>query len=110
MNRDKFKTLIIRSAFTRRKSYEDFLNSMPLLNVSLSQYELSQVADSLNTFVFKPGECIFKQNDEADGMYFIESGKVIIIHDDFDQSEEKESVRIRILKKGEFFGELALGK
>ena len=70
---------------------------------SLTKYEISQLADSLSTCVFKVGDCIFKQHDYADGMYFIEKGRVRII-----QENENKSVEIRILGVGEFFGELSL--
>jgi cAMP-dependent protein kinase regulator len=121
MNRDTFKTLVIRSAFTRRRSYEQFLYSLPFLTFSLSSEEISQLADSLSTLCYKPGECIFKQDDIADGMYFIESGFVQIIQkknkevndhseiascDIYDTNDHE--VQIKILKSGDFFGELAL--
>lgn len=83
--------------------YKEFLQSVPLLNESLNDTELSKVADALSTKLFKPNELIFKQNDEPNGIYFIESGKVDII-------EESSGRRIMLsrLGIGEYFGEVAL--
>lgn len=107
MNRDKFKTLVIRSAFTRGKNYENFLLSMPLLTFSLDRHEITQVADSLVTQEYKQDDCIFKQNDDAHGMYFIEKGSVKITREEVTENGVN-TVQIRVLGKGEFFGELAL--
>ncbi len=103
MHRDKFKKLVIGNSFNRNRNYENFLKSIPLLTFSLSDYEITQVADSLLVCNFSPGECVFKQDDKADGMYFIEKGSVKIF-------QEKDSVidEVRELNAGEFFGELAL--
>lgn len=103
MNRDKFKRLVIGSEFKRRKMYEVFLESVPLLK-SMNNYERSQVADALRTKTFQKGQVVFKQNDpNANGMYFVESGKVRIVRE-----EDDEEVELKILGVGEYFGELAL--
>lgn len=107
MNRDQFKMLVICSSFNRRRNYENFLLSMPLLTFSLNKYEICQVADSLVTYDYSAGECIFKQNDEPDGMYFIQQGGVKVLHTEADEKDSR-CVLIRELKEGEFFGELAL--
>ncbi len=107
MNRDKFKTLVIRSAFTRGKNYESFLLSMPLLTFSLDHQEIIQVADSLVTKEFSHNDCIFRQNDIAHGMYFIEKGTVKITREELTENGVN-AIQIRVLGKGEFFGELAL--
>jgi len=104
MNRDKFKRLVIGSEFKRRKLYEEFLESVPLLKSSMNKYERSQVADALLTKTFKRGETVFKQDDkDANGMYFIESGKVKIV-----RNETGNEIILKILNIGEYFGELAL--
>lgn len=104
MNRDKFKRLVIGSEFKRRKMYEEFLESVPLLKSSMNKYERSQVADALLTKTFKRGETVFKQDDkDANGMYFIESGKVKIV-----RNETGNEIILKILNIGEYFGELAL--
>jgi cAMP-dependent protein kinase regulator len=107
MNRDKFQRLVIGIAFKRRKMYEEFLTSVPLLKQSMNDYERSQVADALVSKTYAPGECIFKQGDQANGMYFIESGQVNIIGEENSAGSEK-SVLISELQVGDYFGEIAL--
>ena len=107
MKRDTFRTLIIQSAFTRRSNYENFLLSLPLLTFSLNKYEISQVADSLTSREYAPGECVFKQDDIADGMYFIEKGSVRIVQE-VRSNGGLTTTEINELGEGEFFGELAL--
>ena len=108
MNRDMFQRLVITSAFKRRKMYEEFLASVPLLKESMNDYERSQVASCLTTKTYLPGEIIFKQNDEANGIYFIESGSVQVFQED-DDYDETESLRdLGKLERGQYFGEVAL--
>ena len=42
----------------------------------LDPYERMNLADALSAVYFKEGDCIIKEGDPADGMYFIESGEV----------------------------------
>ena len=48
---------------------------------------------------FKKGDIILKQEDDANGMYVIKSGKVAV---------EMDGKFIATLEEGEFFGEMAL--
>ena len=105
MNRDTFRRLVISNAFKRRKAYEEFLRSVPLLRECLNDYERIQVADSLTSVTLKKNDCIIKAGDLANGMYFIEEGQVKIIVD----CKNKEFNEI-ILNKGDYFGEIALIK
>ncbi len=100
-----FQRLVITSAFKRRKMYEEFLASVPLLKESMNDHERSQVASCLTTKAYLPGEIIFKQNDQANGIYFIESGSVQV----FQEDDETESLRdLGKLERGQYFGEVAL--
>jgi cAMP-dependent protein kinase regulator len=100
-----FQRLVITRAFNRRKMYEEFLASVPLLKESMNDYERSQVASCLTTKTYLPGEIIFKQNDQANGIYFIESGCVKV----FQEDDETRSIRdLGKLERGQYFGEIAL--
>ena len=57
--------------------YEELLENVPMLK-TLEQYERMNVADALQTQSFKHGEVIIKQGADADGMYFLEQGKVSV--------------------------------
>jgi len=48
---------------------------------------------------FKKGDVIFNQEDKADGMYVIKSGKVDV---------ERDDMVIATLEDGDFFGEMGL--
>jgi cAMP-dependent protein kinase regulator len=87
--------------------YEKFLASVPIFEQTMTPEEISQVAECLNSFTFTTGQCIFKQNDEASGIYFVESGNVRII------KNETANARMPLkelgkLSVGEYFGEIAL--
>lgn len=103
MDRNSFRRIVLKSAFKKRKMYEELLENVPLLK-SLENYERSNLADALNSKFYKDGDYIIKQGDEADGMFFLEKGmiRVTIIKPD---GEEEEVGRHM---KGKYFGELAL--
>lgn len=86
--------------------YKELLKSVPLLKESLIESEISKVADALSTKVFKSGDLIFRQNDEPNGIYFIESGQVSIVQEPMGTNEQK--LLLRQLNVGEYFGEVAL--
>lgn len=104
MNRDKFKRLAIGISFKRLKLNEEFVASLPLFQ-SMTSRERSQVADALTTIRIEPGECIFKQNEQPNGMYFIESGIVSILK--YHEATESYSSAKKLLV-GDYFGEVAL--
>lgn len=106
MNRDKFKRLAIGSSVKRHKINEDFVKSLVILQ-SMEEVERRQVADALITVSVAPGICIFKQNDEPNGMYFIESGNVSIKK--FSEETNNYSPAKKLFP-GEYFGEVALIK
>lgn len=103
LNRKNFQELMIKNSFKRRQMYKELLKSVPLLKKSLTDAEISKVADALSTKLYKPDELIFRQNEEPNGIYFIESGQVDII-----QETNAQKLLLRRLKVGEYFGEVAL--
>lgn len=52
---------------------------------------------------YPSGECIFSEGDEADYIYFIDSGRVSVFIDKFNTRED-----IQVLGTGEWLGEMAL--
>ncbi|KAK3078940.1 hypothetical protein LTR53_020619, partial [Teratosphaeriaceae sp. CCFEE 6253] len=61
------------SAFQRRRMYENFLDSVPLLN-PLTPYERSKIADALETTKYSAGEVIIREGDVGDKFYILEAG------------------------------------
>lgn len=102
MDRQTFRRILLKSAFRKRKMYEQLLNTVPMLK-QLEKYERMNLADALIPKTFAKGDTIIKQGESADGMYFIEEGNVSIrVEKD---GGEKE---VSTLEKGQYFGELAL--
>lgn len=102
LDRLTFKRIVLKSAFEKRKMYEGLLENMPMFS-TLNAYERMNVADALFSREFAAGEAIIKQNEQADNMYFIESGQVRIVMDRDGKTKE-----LTVLNKGDYFGELAL--
>ncbi|XP_043866897.1 cAMP-dependent protein kinase type II regulatory subunit isoform X4 [Drosophila mojavensis] len=102
MDRQTFRRILLKSAFKKRKMYEELLNSVPMLK-ALQNYERMNLADALVTKTYEDGERIIKQGDAADGMYFIEEGTVSVRMD-----QDDSEIEISQLGKGQYFGELAL--
>ncbi|XP_016968021.1 cAMP-dependent protein kinase type II regulatory subunit isoform X1 [Drosophila biarmipes] len=102
MDRQTFRRILLKSAFRKRKMYEELLNSVPMLK-ALQNYERMNLADALVSKSYDSGERIIKQGDAADGMYFIEEGTVSVRMD-----QDDAEVEISQLGKGQYFGELAL--
>ncbi|XP_058124978.1 cAMP-dependent protein kinase type II regulatory subunit isoform X2 [Anopheles ziemanni] len=102
MDRQTFRRILLKSAFRKRKMYEALLDAVPMLK-TLQNYERMNLADALIPQTYAKGDRIIKQGDAADGMYFIEDGKVSIRI-----QQDAGEVEISNLEKGGYFGELAL--
>jgi len=103
MDRITFRRIVLKNAFKKRQMYENLIDSVPMLK-ELESYERMNLADALVPRSYSSGEAIIRQNDSADGMYFIEDGTVRVVKVDHN-GVEKEVNRI---SKGGYFGELAL--
>lgn len=103
MDRQTFRRIVLKRAFKKRKMYEALIDNVPMLK-ALQSYERMNLADALIPRSYKDGECIIKQGDVADGMYFIEDGTVRICILD----EANKEVEIKKIEKSGYFGELAL--
>jgi cAMP-dependent protein kinase regulator len=102
MDRKSFRCIVLKSAFRKRQLYEELLESVPMLK-HLDNYERMNLADALIPRIFNDGDCIIKEEDEADGMYFIEDGSVrVTIHKNATETE------VSTVSKGKYFGEMAL--
>jgi cAMP-dependent protein kinase regulator len=102
LDRLTFKRIVLKSAFEKRKMYENLLINMPMFK-SLNNYERLNVADALVSREFKDGDAIIRQGEQAKCMYFIETGHVRIVIE-----LDGETKEIKSLTKGDYFGELAL--
>ncbi|PNS19137.1 cAMP-dependent protein kinase regulatory subunit [Sphaceloma murrayae] len=100
LDRITFRRILMDSAFQRRRMYESFLDSVPLLS-SLTSYERSKIADALETKKYPANTTIIKEGDVGAHFYILEAGSAAVFkrgHDD----------KLKDYKPGDYFGELAL--
>ena len=102
MRRDAFRRTVLMSAYRKRKLYEELLASVPIL-ASLEYYERMNLADALTSRTFTDSQCIIREGDDADGMFFVENGRVRVAIRK--EGREKECAR---MSEGTYFGEMAL--
>jgi len=107
LDRATFRRIVLKSAFIKRKKYEELIEQVSIFK-SLDMYERMNVCDALSSGSFKDGERIIEQGAQASCMYFLEEGSVrvaMLNKSDPNASAEQEISRI---EKGGYFGELAL--
>lgn len=78
-----------------------FLINFPIFNGLKSPMLLREVAEKLEYAMYLPRDYIIFRNDIGEEMYFIIEGNVLVM-------TPREDTVIVILKKGNFFGEIAL--
>ena len=79
------------------------LRSVPLF-ASLDDTAATELRNLLSDKIVPQNTRLFRQGDEGDAMYLIESGRVrISIHDD-----DKQELMLADLAQGDFFGEMAI--
>lgn len=100
LDRVTFRRILMDSAFQRRRMYESFLDSVPLLS-TLTPYERSKIADALETQKYPAGTHIIKEGDVGAHFYILEAGEASVY-------KRGTEGRLKEYKKGDYFGELAL--
>ncbi|CAH1725291.1 unnamed protein product [Aphis gossypii] len=103
MDRQIFRRIVLKSAFKKRKMYEELIEVVPMLK-TLQSYERMNLADALVPKYYQDKDCIINQGDPGDGMYFVEEGIVNVLV----TSETGEQIKVNQIEKGGYFGELAL--
>jgi len=103
LDRVTFRRILMENASKKRRMYESFLEEVPIL-ISLEPYERHKIADALESASYNEGDVIIKQGDVGDDFYIIESGEAECTQLD----EAGVSHSVLLLKKGDYFGELAL--
>lgn len=103
LDRVTFRRILMENTSRKRRMYEAFLEEVPLL-MSLEPYERHKIADALEPSSYDDGDIVIKQGDVGDNFYIIESGEARVITTD-EQGNQHEMLG---LKKGNYFGELAL--
>ncbi|XP_070186125.1 cGMP-dependent protein kinase 1-like [Littorina saxatilis] len=104
IDRPCFQSIMMRTGLLRHTEHMDFLRSVPTFQ-GLPEETLSKIADVLEEAHYNNGEYIIRQGARGDTFYIIAKGKVKVTRR---SSKNQEEQTIRLLSKGDFFGERAL--
>ncbi|CAM4575572.1 cAMP-dependent protein kinase type II-alpha regulatory subunit [Lepidochelys kempii] len=109
LDRVTFRRIILKNNAKKRKTFELFIESVPLLK-SLEVSERMKIVDVIGEKVYRDGERIISQGDKADSFYIVESGevKILIKSKTMTSKDANQEVEIARCQKGQYFGELAL--
>uniref|UniRef100_A0A3Q2ZJN1 cAMP-dependent protein kinase type II-alpha regulatory subunit n=1 Tax=Kryptolebias marmoratus TaxID=37003 RepID=A0A3Q2ZJN1_KRYMA len=109
LDRATFRRLILKNNAKKRRMYECFIESVPLLK-SLEATERMKLVDVLGAKQFSDGERIITQGDKADCFYIVESGEVKIMMKSKTKADHADNAEVEITRcsRGHYFGELAL--
>jgi len=102
LDRKTFRQIIVKANATKRKQFEDFLQTVKILEY-LNEAERAKVADVMESKKFNENDIIIREGDEIDSssfVYFLMDGTVAVT-----MSGKGE---IKQLGPGQYFGELAL--
>ncbi|KIY46598.1 camp-dependent protein kinase regulatory subunit [Fistulina hepatica ATCC 64428] len=109
VNRITFRTIILGANHRRRSMYEQFLSSVPILS-TLKVDERSKIADALYSEVYADGAAVVKEGDEGKMFFFVEEGEARVTKKQHTEDGSTRQIEVGLLKKGDYFGELALLK
>jgi len=87
---------------TKRSISADFIRRVPIF-AGCSEAALLDVASLLDPVSVRASEVVFKEGDEGDDLYIVETGQLRVVSD-----AATEKVVFSHLTPGEFFGEMAL--
>eukprot|EP00002_Diphylleia_rotans_P007235 TRINITY_DN1672_c0_g2_i2.p1 TRINITY_DN1672_c0_g2~~TRINITY_DN1672_c0_g2_i2.p1 ORF type:complete len:381 (-),score=92.33 TRINITY_DN1672_c0_g2_i2:328-1470(-) len=104
VDRQTFRAILMDTTSKKRKLYETFLESVPILQ-TLTKWERYTIADALEPTSFGDGEYIIKQGDSGDLFYIIEKGEAKATKS---PSANIAPVEVKKMGVGDYFGEIAL--
>lgn len=107
LDRTTFRTIVLTSRHRTVMMYESFLSTVPLLS-SLGAAERSKIADALQSKDYRDGDVVVQQGDIGDTFFFVEEGEAIATKKHTTEDGQTKEVQVGYLKKGDYFGELAL--
>ncbi|XP_014862179.1 PREDICTED: cAMP-dependent protein kinase type II-alpha regulatory subunit-like [Poecilia mexicana] len=109
LDRATFHRLIVKNNAKKRRTYEAFIECVPLLNC-LELSERMKIVDVLGVRTFSDGDRIIAQGDKADCFYIVESGEVKILIKTKTKAGKQDNTEVEVARcsRGQYFGELAL--
>ncbi|PAA74802.1 hypothetical protein BOX15_Mlig003256g1 [Macrostomum lignano] len=106
IDRQTFQSIMMKTGLLKHKEYMEFLKSVPAFK-ELPGETLSKLADVLEADHYPNGEYIIRQGAKGNTFYIIAKGNVRVTKRD---SATGESVFIRNMGRGDWFGEKALNE
>jgi len=98
-----FKMLLAQSSQEQYAKYEGWLHEVEILK-ALNHFELSKLAEALQTEQYKSGDEIIKQGDRGDRFFILEEGSAAAYI-----TGDKGEMEVKVYDKvGDYFGEIAL--
>ncbi|KAL5632512.1 hypothetical protein ACGC1H_005458 [Rhizoctonia solani] len=107
LDRMSFRSIILSVANRKRKMYERFLATVPLLE-TLDASERSRIADVLEPRTYNEGESVVGEGDPGNEFFIIESGEATAFKRVKGEDGELRDDVVMKYGPGDFFGELAL--
>ncbi|KAG8774764.1 hypothetical protein FRC12_001837 [Ceratobasidium sp. 428] len=107
LDRMSFRSIILSVANRKRKMYERFLGSVPLLE-TLDASERSRIADVLEPRTYNEGESVVEEGETGNEFFIIESGEATAFKRVKGEDGELRDDVVMKYGPGDFFGELAL--
>jgi len=103
LEREPFKILLVQTQQTQYQQYEGWLSQVDILK-ALNQFELSRLADLMESTLFDAGEVIVRQGEPGDKFFILEDGTCAA-----SIAGEHGSREVKVYDTpGEYFGEIAL--
>lgn len=103
LDTETFRGTLSKLENEKRLLYKSIIREIPFLS-KLTESELQRLMDALESRTYEDGDCIFRQGDPGDGMYFVVAGTVVITREDSTGGQAE----VKRLTRGAYFGEVAL--
>ena len=105
LDRNTFNHIVKDAAQNKRDKYEDFLQSVPILQ-TMDHYERSKIADAIKEQSYAAGQTIITQGDQGDDFYLLISGTCIATK----SVDGAAPTKVKDYAPSDYFGERALLK
>ncbi|KAL7054680.1 hypothetical protein AAHC03_025852 [Spirometra sp. Aus1] len=107
LERNVFQHIMMKTGIEKMEERVKFLSSVPLLK-NLDEAKLQRITDVLEAQFHPAGECIIRQDEQADSFFIIQSGEVKVTMKVTGADGNQNEIEIRRMTRGEYFGEKAL--
>ena len=98
LDRKTFRSAVESVNASNYKENKTFIDNVPLFSV-LNHVQRDALVGSLSTLTYRPNDVIVKEGDPGELFYLIKDGQI---------SCTQQGTEIRVMEKGNFFGEQAL--